>query len=134
MDIFIMKRSSCASGSGKVPTYPSSFCVAITINGSGRRWEMPSTVTVCSSIASSSADCVFGVARFISSASRMFVITRPCLYSKLFVSRLYIVKPVISDAVTSGVNCARRLTSPAAFPIAFASVVFPVPGTSSTST
>ena len=29
------KRSSCDSGSGKVPTWCSGFCVAITKNGSG---------------------------------------------------------------------------------------------------
>lgn len=28
-----MKRSSCASGSGYVPSYSIGFCVAITMNG-----------------------------------------------------------------------------------------------------
>src|SRR4030066_407177 len=46
------------------------FCVARTKNGSSRAYEVPAAVTVCSCIASSSADCVFGVARLISSASR----------------------------------------------------------------
>ncbi len=38
-------------------------------------------VTCCSFIASSSADCVFGVARLISSASRKLVKIGPCLNS-----------------------------------------------------
>ena len=41
------------------------------------------------------------------------------------------MKPVISDAMTSGVNWARRKSSPVALAIAAASVVLPVPGTSS---
>ena len=64
----IMKRSSCDSGSGKVPTCSDGFCVAMTKNGAGSLRVSPSAVTWCSSIASSSADCVFGVARLTSSA------------------------------------------------------------------
>ena len=45
------------------------FCVASTRKGSGSGWVTPSTVTWRSSMASSSADCVLGVARLISSAS-----------------------------------------------------------------
>ena len=37
----------------------------------------PSTVTCCSAIASSSADCVFGIARLISSTSTTFANTGP---------------------------------------------------------
>ena len=44
-------------------------------SGSGR--VTPSTVTCCSAIASSSADCVFGVARLISSTSTTFAKTGP---------------------------------------------------------
>ena len=62
------KRSSCDSGSGKVPTCSVGFCVAMTKKGSGSRRVSPSAVTWCSSMASSSADCVFGVARLTSSA------------------------------------------------------------------
>ena len=65
----IRKRSSCASGNGNVPSYSIGFWVAITMKGGGSRCVTPSTVTCDSSIASSSADCVFGVARFTSSAS-----------------------------------------------------------------
>ena len=70
----------------------------------------------------------------ISSASRIFVMTSPARYSKRFSSRSNMVKPVISDAMTSGVNCARRNASPVALPSAIARVVLPTPGTSSMST
>src|SRR5207247_10802743 len=48
------------------------FCVAMTKNGSSSRWRVPPMVTLCSCIASSRADCVFGVARLISSASTIW--------------------------------------------------------------
>ena len=76
------KRSSCASGSGNVPSYSIGFCVAITMNGSGVRCVMPSTVTCRSSIASRSADCAFGVARLISSARTTCERTGPGRNSK----------------------------------------------------
>jgi hypothetical protein len=52
-----------------VPDRSTGFCVAITKNGSGSAWVAPSIVTCCSAIASSSALCVRGGARLISSAS-----------------------------------------------------------------
>ena len=128
------KRSSCASGSGYVPTYPVGFCVAITIKGSGISYVTPSTVTLLSSIASSSADCVLGEARLISSASSRLHITRPRRNSNCSFWRLYILKPVMSEAMTSGVNWARLKLSPVTLAIVAASVVLPVPGTSSIST
>ncbi len=67
-----MNRSSCASGSGYVPSSSIGFCVAKTWNGSSSLYVLPCTVTRCSCIASSSADCVFGGVRLISSASTMF--------------------------------------------------------------
>ena len=106
----------------------------MTMNGCGSECTTPSTVTRFSSMASSSADCVFGEVRFISSASRMLVITSPARYSKRFSSLSNMVKPVISDAMTSGVNCALRKLRPVARPSAIASVVLPTPGTSSMST
>ena len=42
--------------------------MASTWNGLGRSWRVPATVTCCSCIACSSADCVRGLARLISSA------------------------------------------------------------------
>ncbi len=49
------------------------FWVARTKNGDGSGWVSPITVTRCSCMASKSADCVFGEARLISSASMMLV-------------------------------------------------------------
>ena len=49
----------------------------MTMNGGGERPWLPSTVTWRSSIASSSADCVFGEARLISSASTMLANSGP---------------------------------------------------------
>ena len=66
------KRSSCDSGSGKVPAKSCGFCVAMTKNGSGSGMVCPSSETCPSFIASSSADCVRGLARLISSARRTF--------------------------------------------------------------
>ena len=76
------KRSSCASGSGYVPSISSGFCVARTTNGSSSTCVRLPTLTRCSCIASSSALCVLGVARFISSASTMFAKTGPLRNSK----------------------------------------------------
>ena len=53
------------------------FCVAMTMNGSGSGRACPSMVTCRSSIASSSAACVFGGVRLISSASSRLVNTGP---------------------------------------------------------
>ena len=68
-----IKRSICASGRGYVPSCSIGFCVANTKNGSFSSLDTPITVTVCSCIASSSALCVFGVARLISSARMMLL-------------------------------------------------------------
>ena len=64
-----MKRSTCASGSGYVPSVSIGFCVAITRNGSGTLCVSPAIVTWRSCITSSSALCTFAGARLISSAS-----------------------------------------------------------------
>ena len=65
-----MKRSTCASGSGYVPSCSIGFCVAITRNGRGTGCVSPPIVTWRSCITSSSADCTLAGARLISSASR----------------------------------------------------------------
>ena len=77
MEIRIVKRSSCASGSGYVPSYSIGFCVAMTMNGGSSGYVAPSTVTWRSCIASSSAAWVFGDVRLISSTSRTFANTGP---------------------------------------------------------
>ena len=95
----------------------------------------PSTVTWPSAIASSSADWVFGVARLISSTSRTFVKIGPGRNSK---SRVFWSKtdmPVTSVGWRSGVHWIREIVTPSMLPpIARASTVFAVPGTSSSST
>ena len=77
------KRSSCEFGSSIVPAEPTGFCVASTMNGCGRSYVLPSTLTRRSSIASRSADCVLLDVRLISSASSRFVITAPGLYTNV---------------------------------------------------
>ena len=83
MLVATIKRSSCPSGSGYVPRNSSGFWVAITKNGSGKLRVSPSTVTWPSAIASSSALCVRGEARLISSASKIVVKTGPGILEAL---------------------------------------------------
>ena len=73
----IRKRSSWLSGRAKVPSWSCGFCVAMTKKGWGRGRVAPSTETCFSSMASSSALCVLGLARLISSASSTWVNTGP---------------------------------------------------------
>ena len=54
-----MKRSTCASGSGYVPSDSIGFWVAITRNGAGTACVSLPIVTWRSCITSSSADCTF---------------------------------------------------------------------------
>ena len=82
MRMRIRKRSSCDSGKGYVPWCSMGFCVASTRKGFGSGCVWLSTVICASFIASSSADCVFGVVRLISSATMMFANTGPGLNSK----------------------------------------------------
>ena len=131
------KRSSCASGSWYVPSISIGFSVASTKNGDGRTWVSPATVTCCSAIASSSADCVFGVARLISSASSTCVKTGPGTKTKSRrpsgVSRTMRV-PVMSAGIRSTVNWMRlKLRFSASASVRTISVL-PVPGTPSIST
>ena len=72
-----MKRSTCASGSGYVPSCSIGFCVARTRNGEGRRYVSSPIVTWRSCIDSSRADCTLAGARFISSARSRLVKTGP---------------------------------------------------------
>src|ERR671937_475364 len=127
----IVKRSSCASGSGYVPSYSIGFCVAMTMNGRPSSYETPSIVTCCSCMHSSSAACVFGDARLISSTSRRFANTGPGLNSKAFVRWSYTLTPVTSEGSRSGVNCSREKDALSDRASAFASIVFPTPGKSS---
>ena len=60
-----------------MPSSSIGFCVASTKNGDGSGRVSPNVVTRRSCIASSSAACVLGEARLISSASSRFVKTGP---------------------------------------------------------
>src|SRR5438105_2715196 len=127
----IVNRSSCASGSGYVPSYSIGFCVASTTNGRASSYDSPSTVTCCSCMHSSSAACVFGDARLISSARRRFANTGPGRNSNSFVRWLKTLTPVTSDGRRSGVNWMRENETSSERASAFASIVFPTPGKSS---
>ena len=126
------KRSSCASGSGNVPSYSIGFSVAMRRNGYGSSRVTPSTVTWRSAIASSSADWVFGVARLISSTRTTLAKIGPGLNSKPRVCWSKTESPVTSVGCRSGVHWIRCGIAPSMLPaIARARTVFAVPGTSS---
>ena len=131
---FMMKRSSSASGSEKVPALSIGFCVATTKKGASSFKVSPSIVTCLSSIHSSRPACVRGVALFISSARSILVNTGPFLNTKSFSLRLNTLIPVISLGRRSGVNCILEKPILSDFAKDLASLVFPVPGTSSIST
>ena len=76
-------RSSCDSGSGKVPSYSCGFCVASTMKGGSRVYVAPSTDTCPTFIASSRLLWVRGVVRLISSARTTFAKMGPRLKTKL---------------------------------------------------
>src|SRR5438874_6586856 len=80
---------------------------------------------------SSSADCVFGDARFTSSTSTRFANTGPGLNSNSLLRWLNTLTPVTSDGSRSGVNCRRENSQSSERASAFASIVFPTPGKSS---
>ncbi len=94
---------------------------------------MRSTVTWRSSIASSSADWVLGVARLISSVSRICDITGPGWYSNFRVAWLKMETPVTSLGSISGVNWIRPKVQLTERARERASIVLPTPGTSSMS-
>src|SRR5215471_6084950 len=127
----MVKRSSCASGSGYVPSYSIGFWVASTMNGGSRGYVTPSTDTCRSSMHSSNAACVFGEARFTSSTRRRLANTGPGRNSNSFRCWLKTLTPVTSDGRRSGVNWSRAKRQSSERASAFASMVFPTPGKSS---
>ena len=85
-----------------MPDRSEGFCVAITEKGIGRLKVSLSIVTVFSSIDSRKALCVFGLARFNSSARTIFVNIGPLLITNsLFFKNVY---PIISLGNKSDVN------------------------------
>src|SRR5512133_346802 len=101
------------------------------MNGRASSYETPSIVTCCSCMHSSSADCVFGEARLISSTSRRLAKTGPGLNSNSFERWSNTFTPVTSDGSRSGVNCMRENDTSSERASALASIVFPTPGKSS---
>ena len=89
-------------------------------------------MTCSSSMHSSSADCVLGEARLISSPTTMFANTGPGRNSNSLVCRLKIETPVTSLGSRSGVNWMRLTVQSMDRASALASEVLPTPGTSST--
>jgi len=127
------KRSSCASGSGKVPWYSIGFCVAMTMKGCGRGKGEPSIETCMSLIASRSALWVLGVARFISSARTMFEKIGPSRNSNRPSFGLKVETPRMSEGRRSFVNWMRLKEAAIERESAIPRSVFPIPGTSSIS-
>ena len=135
-------RTRCAAGTGRAAPRAAGRCPR-TRSGSASRgrgtaaragaWS-PSTVTWRSCIASSSAACVFGGARLISSARRRLAKTGPGRNSKSASRWFQIDEPVTSDGSRSGVNCTRAKPRPVTVANERAVSVFASPGTSSSST
>ena len=109
------------------------FWVAITMNGDSRPYVVPSTVTWASSMHSSIAAWVFGLARLISSPTTMFAKIPPGRNSNCRVSWLNTATPVTSEGSRSGVNWIRRTVQSIERASALLSIVLPTPGTSSIS-
>ena len=101
------KRSSWASGSGKVPSCSIEFCVATTMNGSGSGRVTPPAVIWRSAIASSRADCTLGGARLISSTRTSEWKSGPGTKSKRASSGRKTWVPVMSEGIRSGVHWMR---------------------------
>ena len=95
-----------------MPSCSIGFSVARTRNGSGSARVTPSIVTCCSAIASSSADCVFGIARLISSTRTTFAKTGPGRNSKSRSRWLKTESPVTSVGCRSGVHWMREKVAP----------------------
>ena len=91
-------------------------------------------MVICSSsITSNRADCVFGEALLISSASTSEANTGPFRHENVPVLWSYNVTPSTSDGSRSGVNWMRPNVEPIVCAVVRANRVFPVPGSSSNS-
>src|SRR2546421_1075297 len=103
----------------------------MTMNGRTRWCVVPSIVTWSSCMHSSSAACVFGEARLISSTRSRFANTGPGRNSNSFERWLKTFTPVTSDGSRSGVNWMRENDASSERASTFASIVLPTPGKSS---
>ena len=129
-----INRSSCASGSGYVPSCSIGFCVANTKNGGSSGLVCPSMVTCRSCIASSSADCVLAGARLISSHRSTCAKTGPGWKRKPPCAGWKTLVPVTSAGIRSGVNWMRLYVPPNTVASVRASIVLATPGGPSSST
>ena len=111
-----------------MPSYSIGFWVASTTNGGSSGRVTPSIVTCRSCIASSSAACVFGGARLISSARRRLVKIGPGQERNSPRRWSKIDEPVTSDGIRSGVNWMRANWSDVACANERAISVFARPG------
>ena len=135
-------RSRCGGRSGRAAPRAAGTCPR-TRSGSawrgrgtaarGGAWS-PSIVTCRSCIASSSAACVFGGARLISSASRRFVKIGPGRKLEVASRWFQIDEPVTSEGIRSGVNWMRANRMPVTCANERAVSVLASPGTSSSRT
>src|SRR6266542_505114 len=116
-----------------MPWCSTGFSVATRKNGSGSGRVTPSAVTWRSSIGSRSAGCVRGVALLISSTRTTFAKTGPGTNSNSRRSWWYTETQVRSDGRRSGVACTLLNEPPMERATALARVVFPTPGTPSSS-
>ncbi len=114
-----------------MPPWLAGFCVAMTKNGSGKGRVAPSMVTWPSSIASSKALWLFGVARLISSASTSSAKIGPGWKTNCPLSLSNTEVPRISPGSRSEVNWMRWKLSPSTRARAWLRVVLPIPGRSS---
>src|SRR5215218_9918866 len=103
----------------------------MTMNGRASRYVVPSTVIWFSCMHSSSAACVFGEARLISSTSSRLAKTGPGRNSNSFERWSKTLTPVTSDGSRSGVNWSRENEQSIERASALARTVFPTPGKSS---
>src|SRR5512133_493921 len=110
------------------------FCVAITMNAGESGWVVPSSVTARSCMACTSAACVLGGVRLISSATRTSAKIGPLVSTNPLVWKLNRLVPRTSPGIRSGVNWIRLNPIPSAVAKARASSVLATPGTPSTST
>ena len=104
------------------------------MNGFGSGCVTPSALIWKSFIPSSSALCVRGLVRLISSARSTLAKIGPGLKTNCFAPGSYTLTPVTSEGSRSLVNWMRWKTQSSDRASAFASSVFPMPGTSSIST
>ena len=128
-----MKRSTCASGNGYVPSVSIGFCVAMTRKGSGTLCVSPAIVTCRSCITSSSALCTLAGARLISSARSRCVNTGPSEVENSPVRGLKIRVPTRSAGTRSGVNWMRLKVPRSVCANVLTVSVLASPGTPSTS-